>query len=69
MVNIVYGSLQNHGIQVVRDLAGSMVADEHVGHRFTLRNGLMQAMEVCSLPPSALGPDNSFKPKPLRASA
>ena len=39
--------------QVVRDLAGVVLADEHVGHRFTLANGLLQAMEVC--PPSSAG--------------
>jgi ketosteroid isomerase-like protein len=33
--------------QVVRDLAGAVLADEHVGHRFTLEHGLIQAMEVC----------------------
>lgn len=37
--------------QVVRDLAGVVLADEHVGHRFTLANGLLQAMEVCPPPP------------------
>src|SRR5688500_16811649 len=26
--------------QVVRDLAGAVLADEHVGHRFTLAHGL-----------------------------
>jgi ketosteroid isomerase-like protein len=36
--------------QVVRDLAGSVLADEHVGHRFTLDRGLIQAMEVGPLP-------------------
>jgi len=36
--------------QVVRDLAGSVLADEHVGHRFTFQNGLIQSMEVCPLP-------------------
>lgn len=36
--------------QVVRDLAGNMLADEHVGHRFTLAGGLIQGMEVCPLP-------------------
>ena len=41
--------------QVVRDLAGSMLADEHVGHLFTIDNGLIQAMEVCSLPSSGPG--------------
>ncbi len=36
--------------QVVRDLAGTLLADELVGHRFTIGNGLIQSMEVCSLP-------------------
>lgn len=38
--------------QVVRDLAGAVLADERVGHRFTLAQGLIQAMEVCPLPSS-----------------
>jgi hypothetical protein len=38
--------------QVVRDLAGAVLADEHVGHRFTLEHGLIQAMEVGPLPSS-----------------
>ena len=33
--------------QVVRDLAGTVLADEHVGHRYTLENGLLQTMEIC----------------------
>lgn len=41
--------------QVVRDLAGSVLADERVGHLFTIDNGLIQAMEVCSLPSSGPG--------------
>lgn len=36
--------------QVVRDLTGVVLADEHVGHRFTIAHGLIQAMEVCPLP-------------------
>jgi ketosteroid isomerase-like protein len=36
--------------QVVRDLAGTILADEHVGHRFTMERGLIQKMEVCLLP-------------------
>jgi len=36
--------------QVVRDLAGAVLADEHVRHRFTLAHGLIQAMEVGPLP-------------------
>jgi hypothetical protein len=38
--------------QLVRDLAGAVLADEHVGHRFTLEHSLIQAMEVCPLPSS-----------------
>ncbi|MBD1872901.1 nuclear transport factor 2 family protein [Nodosilinea sp. FACHB-131] len=41
--------------QVVRDLAGAVLADEHVGHRFTIEQGLIQAMEVCPLPSPELG--------------
>ena len=41
--------------QVVRNLAGSVLADEHVGHLFTIRDGLIQAMEVCPLPASGPG--------------
>jgi ketosteroid isomerase-like protein len=40
--------------QVVRDLAGAVLADEHVGHRFTIAHGLIQAMEVSPLPSSGL---------------
>lgn len=36
--------------QVVRDLAGAVLGDERVGHRFTIDDGLIQAMEVCPLP-------------------
>ena len=36
--------------QVVRDLGGAVLADEHVGHRFTLRDGLISKMEVGALP-------------------
>lgn len=36
--------------QIVRDLAGSVLADDRVGHRFTLERGLIQRMEVCPLP-------------------
>ncbi|MBD2122202.1 MULTISPECIES: nuclear transport factor 2 family protein [Trichocoleus] len=41
--------------QVVRDLSGAVLADEHVGHRFTIKHGLIQAMEVCPLSSSGLG--------------
>ena len=40
--------------QVVRDLAGSVLADERVGHRFTFKDGLIQVMEICPLPSSDL---------------
>ena len=36
--------------QVVRDMAGTILADERVGHRFTIEHGLIRGMEVCSLP-------------------
>lgn len=36
--------------QVVRDRAGQVLADGHVGHRFTFQSGLIQTMEVCTLP-------------------
>jgi hypothetical protein len=36
--------------QVVRDLAGTVLADDRVGHRFTLEGGLIRGMEVCALP-------------------
>ena len=38
--------------QVVRDLSGSVVADCYVGHLFTIKGGLIQAMEVCPSPTS-----------------
>lgn len=41
--------------QIVRDLAGGVVVDTTVGHRFTLANGLLQAMEVCA-PPDPTAP-------------
>lgn len=40
--------------QVVRDLVGAVLADEHVGHRFTIEHSLIQAMEVCPLPSSGI---------------
>jgi ketosteroid isomerase-like protein len=40
--------------QVVRDLAGAVLGDEHVGHRFTIAHGLIQAMEVSPIPSSGL---------------
>ncbi len=41
--------------QVVCNLAGAVLADEYMGHRFTIEHGLIQAMEVCSLSSSDLG--------------
>jgi SnoaL-like domain len=32
--------------QIVRDLAGAILADEHVGHRFSIAEGRIQSMEV-----------------------
>ena len=39
--------------QVVRDLAGGVLADEHVAHRFTIEHGLIRRMEASPLPSSA----------------
>jgi hypothetical protein len=36
--------------QVVRDMAGTLLADDRVGHRFSIEHGLIQRMEVGSLP-------------------
>ncbi|WP_326534554.1 nuclear transport factor 2 family protein [Pseudorhodoferax sp.] len=36
--------------QVVRDRTGQVLADERVGHCFTLAQGLIARMEVCPLP-------------------
>lgn len=36
--------------QVVRSLAGEVLADEHVGHLFTIEQGLIRGMEVRPLP-------------------
>jgi hypothetical protein len=33
--------------QVVRDLAEKIINDQHVGHRYTFKNGLIQRMEIC----------------------
>ena len=38
--------------QVVRDLAGAVLADGHAGHRFTVEQGLIRRMEVCAWPAS-----------------
>ena len=40
--------------QVVRDRAGAVLANGHVGHRFTIESGLIRAMEVCSPPPGSV---------------
>ncbi len=44
--------------QVVRDLTGAVLADDRVGHRFTIEHGSIEAMEVCPLPSS--GRDKGF---------
>jgi hypothetical protein len=41
--------------QVVRDIVGTVIADEHVGHRFTIDHGLIQKMEVYPLPQFSQG--------------
>ena len=40
------GSILVEVHQVVRDLAGAVLADERVGHRFTFANRVIQGMEV-----------------------
>lgn len=40
--------------QVVRDLAGVVLADRHVTHRFSIEHGLIQGMEIDRLPSSDL---------------
>ena len=40
--------------QVVRDLAGAVLADKHVAHRFSIKHGLIQGMEIDRLPSSDL---------------
>ena len=47
--------------QVVRDMAGTILADERVGHRFSIERGFIQGMEVCSLP--SAGRFHEAKPK------
>jgi len=42
------GSILVEVHQVVRDLAGNVLADDRVSHRFTLEQGLIQRMEVGS---------------------
>ena len=49
-----------HVHQFVRDLAGTIIADGHVGHRFTIDSGLISGMEVCSLSPPNHGSWRSF---------
>lgn len=41
--------------QVVRDMAGTVIADGHVGHRFKIDRGLIQIMEVNALPQASQG--------------
>lgn len=43
--------------QVVRDLAGGVLADDRVGHRFIFENGLIRRMEVCEAPVMGSGPE------------
>ena len=39
--------------QVVRDLTGTVLADVHVGHRFTITKGFIEKMEISPLPESS----------------
>lgn len=44
------GRILVHVHQLVRDIAGLVIADGHVGHRFTIESGAIRSMEVCPLP-------------------
>ena len=44
------GRLTVHLHQVVRDTKGTVVSDEQIGHRVTIERGLIQSIELCSLP-------------------
>jgi len=48
--------------QVVRSLAGAVLADAHVGHLFTIEKGLIRAMEVSALPSSGPASQDSARP-------
>lgn len=39
--------------QLVRNLEGAVLADVHVGHCFSFRDGLIRAMEICAVPAPA----------------
>jgi ketosteroid isomerase-like protein len=43
------GRILVHVHQLVCDMAGAVVADGHVGHRFTIESGLIRSMEVCPI--------------------
>lgn len=45
--------------QVVRDLAGGVLADDHVGHRFVFEHGLIRRMEVCAVAEAGGEPGSS----------
>jgi len=49
------GRILVHVHQVVRDLSGTAVADGYVAHRFTIKAGLIQSMEVSPIPPDIPG--------------
>lgn len=36
--------------QIIRNLAGTVISDQHLRHRCTIENSLIQTVEVCSLP-------------------
>jgi hypothetical protein len=41
--------------QTVRDLAGTVLSDRHLGHRCTIERGLIQVIEVYPVPSSSHG--------------
>ncbi|MES2604222.1 MAG: nuclear transport factor 2 family protein [Pseudomonadota bacterium] len=46
--------------QVVRDMSGAVVVDAHVGHLFTIKDGLIQAMQVAPLPSPESDTDSEY---------
>jgi hypothetical protein len=43
------GRITVHVHQVVRDLEGTVISDQQVGHRYTFKCGLIDRMEICPL--------------------
>jgi ketosteroid isomerase-like protein len=51
--------------QVVRDLAGNVIADDRVGHRFTIARDLIAGMEVWPLPSASADTGAAAQSRPV----